>query len=78
MNTIVSVIKDGFVLRTAFGRKIVANAITKMIKKNTGITCNLMIDNLELSHEENGEIMIKLNVAARTTERDIDKLLDLL
>lgn len=78
MSNLVSIIKDGFVLRTAFGRKLVSNVITKVIKKNTGITCNLVIDNLELSHEENGEITIKLNVAARTTERDLEKILDLL
>ena len=78
MNTIVSVIKDGFVIRTTFGRKIIANVITKAIKKQTGITCSLAIDNLELSHEENGEITVKVNVVCRTTEKDLEKVLDLI
>lgn len=78
MSNLVSIIKDGFVIRTAFGRKIISNVITKLIKKNTGITCNLVIDNLELSHEENGEITVKVNVVCRTTEKDLEKVLDLI
>ena len=35
MSNLVSIIKDGFVIRTAFGRKIISNVITKLIKKNT-------------------------------------------
>lgn len=78
MSNLVSIIKDGFVIRTVFGRKIISNVITKLIKKNTGITCNLVIDNLELSHEENGEITVKVNVVCRTTEKDLEKVLDLI
>ena len=77
MNTM-SILKDGLVVRTGFGRRLIANAVTKVVKKNTGITCNLAIDNLELTHEDNGEVTLKLSVATRLTEKDLEKILDLL
>lgn len=72
---LIGIVLDKIVLKTDFGKKIVANVITKAIKKNLDIDAKLVIDKLEMTHPDGEDFELETSARIKISSDQITKLI---